>query len=73
LSNLVKMPNEPDRIVTIQTGETVAQHWAKLSRAGQRALLVSRGARVIVSPDGSVNVEPGSLVLGIPVRQREQS
>jgi DNA invertase Pin-like site-specific DNA recombinase len=73
LGNLVKMPNEPDRIVTIQTGETVAQHWAKLSRAGQRALLVSRGARVIVSPDGSVNVEPGSLVLGLPVRQCEGS
>jgi len=66
LGNLVRMPSEPDRIVTMQTGESVARHWARLSRGEQRALLVSRGAKVIVSTDGSVEIEPGSLVLSIP-------
>ena len=64
--NLEKMPEEQDRIIYMETGKSVAQHWATLRDNGKRALLVSRGGKIRARYDGKkldVEVDPGSLIV----------
>ena len=64
--NLEKMPEEQDRIIYMETGKSVAQHWATLRDNGKRALLVSCGGKIRARYDGKkldVEVDPGSLIV----------
>jgi site-specific DNA recombinase len=65
LANLRNMPDEPDRIVYVQTGESITQHWDKLSGAGRNAMLLSHQAKVLADQQADtglvVEINPGTL------------
>jgi DNA invertase Pin-like site-specific DNA recombinase len=68
LAMLQKMPDEPDRIVPVQTGLTIAQHWANLNETGRHAMLKSHGVKVQAEQTGYgpktlvVTFDPGTLL-----------
>jgi hypothetical protein len=64
LSILRGMPDEPDRIILVQTGLTVVQHWANLNGQGKAAMLQSHRAKVRAEQTDSglvVKLDPGTL------------
>jgi hypothetical protein len=46
LKALREMPSEPGRIMFMQTGVSVAQHWDSLNGEGRHAMLLSHGAKI---------------------------
>jgi hypothetical protein len=46
------IPDEPDRIVYVQTGLTIPQHYANLNEQGKHAMFMSHGAKVRVQQTG---------------------
>lgn len=65
LANLQKMPDEPDRIVPVQTGLTIAQHWANLNQTGRHAMLESHRVKVRAEQTAAglvVEFDPGTLL-----------
>jgi hypothetical protein len=65
LANLQKMPDEPDRIVPVQTGLTIAQHWANLNLTGRHAMLESHRVKVRAEQTATgleIEFDPGTLL-----------
>ena len=65
LANLQKMPDEPDRIVPVQTGLTIAQHWANLKLTGRHATLESHRVKVRAEQTATgleIEFDPGTLL-----------
>jgi site-specific DNA recombinase len=64
LKALREMPSEPGRIMFMQTGVSVAQHWDSLSGEGRHAMLLSHGAKIRAEQTDSglvVEIDPGTL------------
>jgi DNA invertase Pin-like site-specific DNA recombinase len=63
------MPDEPDRIILVQTGETIAQHWASLNGQGKAAMLQSHQAKVSAEQTANglvVELDAGTLTPTLP-------
>jgi DNA invertase Pin-like site-specific DNA recombinase len=74
--NLRNMPNEPERIVYVQTGLTIPQHYTNLNGQGKHAMFMSHGAKVRVqqTDDGLVaDIDWGTIGAGdLPVISEDE-
>jgi DNA invertase Pin-like site-specific DNA recombinase len=58
-NELEALPSVPDRIVMVDTGETVGEHFRSLDDAGKRAMLMADGVRVYAwKPEGEREFMP---------------